>query len=52
VPPLLSYFVAIYIKSYIFDQKIDISKDLKDIEHPVVKAIAKHINYFKTIDEN
>jgi DNA (cytosine-5-)-methyltransferase len=48
VPPLLSYFIATYIKKYIFDLDIDIETDLSDIKHPVVKRIPEHLISFKT----
>lgn len=52
VPPLLAYFVATYIKSYIFGLPLDIGSDLKNVEHPVVRGVVKHIEYFKTSDKD
>lgn len=46
VPPLLAYFVATYIKAYIFDMPIDFKKDLTGVKHPVVKELPKHIVQF------
>lgn len=47
VPPLLAYFVASYIKDYIFDMNVDFSKDLCNVNHPVVREIPKHIIRFQ-----
>ena len=52
VPPLLAYFVATYIKSYIFNIPIDIDNDLKKIQHPVVKQIPDHLKYFRLEGNN
>ena len=52
VPPLLAYFVATYIKSYIFNIPIDIGNDLKKIQHPVVKQIPDHLKYFRLEGNN
>lgn len=48
VPPLLAYFVATYIKAYIFEMNIDIGMDLKKVAHPVVKSVPDHIVHFYT----
>lgn len=48
VPPLLAYFVASYIKAYIFDLPVDFERDLGKIEHPVVRNLPKHIIDFNT----
>ncbi len=47
VPPLLAYFVATYIKGYILNMPIDIRKDLKSIQHPVVSQVSDYLKYFK-----
>lgn len=47
VPPLLAYFIAAYIKSYIFDMEVDFVSDLRNVQHPVVKEIPRHIKEFK-----
>lgn len=46
VPPLLAYFIASYIKAYIFDMPIDFEKNLFEIQHPVVRELPKHIVEF------
>lgn len=51
VPPLLAYFIASYIKSYIFDMDVDFSKELSNIKHPVVRQLPKHIKAFNAIGE-
>lgn len=43
VPPLLAYFIGIYIKEYIFEMDVDIHEDLMKIKHPVVKQIPNSI---------
>lgn len=52
VPPLLAYFIASYIKKYIFDIDVDFQKDLSDIKHPVVRDIPNHIKKFNAIGES
>lgn len=52
VPPLLAYFIASYIKKYIFEIDVDFEKDLACIEHPVVKQIPKHILEFNAKGED
>lgn len=52
VPPLLAYFIASYIKKYIFEMDVDFEKDLAYIEHPVVKQIPKHILEFNAKGED
>lgn len=52
VPPLLAYFVAAYIKAYIFELPVDIGSDLKDVDHPVVRDVPSYIKYFKTSDND
>ena len=51
VPPLLAYFIASYIKQYIFDMDVDFYKDLGSIQHPVVREVPKHIKKFNAIGE-
>lgn len=53
VPPLLAYFIASYIKKYIFDLDVDFTTELSSIQHPVVKEIPNHIKVFnaKGLDE-
>ena len=51
VPPLLAYFIASYIKQYLFDMTVDFKKDLSKINHPVVKQIPKHILEFNAVGE-
>lgn len=48
VPPLLAYFVASYIKAYIFDIPCDFKKDLQNVRHPVVSQLPNHIKSFRT----
>lgn len=43
VPPLLAYFVAIYIKHEILGLYVDCQSDLEKVNHPVVKDIYNHI---------
>ena len=47
VPPLLAYFIASYIKAYLFEEKVDFHKDLSWVKHPVVKCIPEHIMRFE-----
>lgn len=49
VPPVLAYFIASYIKSYIFDISIDFESDLKNIKHPIVSVLPSHILEFRSI---
>ena len=53
MPPLLAYFIASYIKKYIFDLDVDFTTELSSIQHPVVKEIPNHIKVFnaKGLDE-
>ena len=51
VPPLLAYFIASYIKSYIFNMDVDFSKELSNIKHPVVSQLPKYIKAFNAIGE-
>lgn len=46
VPPLLAYFIASYIKSYIFEEDVNVKKDLELVKHPVVNNIFKYIDFF------
>lgn len=52
VPPLLAYFIASYIKKYIFDMDINFEDDLSKIAHPVVREIPKHIVEFNAIGDS
>lgn len=52
VPPLLAYFIAEYIKGYIFDEELDFEKDLCKVQHPVVRDIPKNIKEFRIIGAN
>lgn len=46
VPPLLAYFIAVYIKKFVFNIDSDIYGDLSAVEHPVVQSIPGRINHF------
>ena len=52
VPPLLAYFIASYIRRYLFDQDVDFESDLSNVKHPVVNKIPEHIASFKAIGDN
>lgn len=52
VPPLLAYFIASYIKKYIFEMDVDFAADLKEIEHPVVCQVPNHIRRFSAVGVN
>lgn len=49
VPPLLAYFIATYIKKYIFDIEVDIKEELEKVQHPVVSSVPRHIVEFNAI---
>jgi len=51
VPPLLAYFIATYIKKYIFDMNVNINEELERVNHPVVKKIPEHLLEFKAIGQ-
>lgn len=51
VPPLLSYFIACYIKKYILDMDVDFKADLENIQHPVVRQIPDYITAFNAVGE-
>lgn len=51
VPPLLAYFIATYVKSYILDMDVNFEKDLSNVLHPVVKEVPNHIIEFNAIGE-